>query len=329
MQKHGLILCVDDEPNILRSLKWLLNKEFEVKTANGGQQALNLIKEHDFDVVISDQRMPGMTGSELLQKVREISPRSMRLLLTGYSDMDAIINSVNNSEIYRFIKKPWDMKTLISVTTKACNIAKNVPATAKKTNRVEGVLDEAILILDDDKFMVSETESAAGQSTQVIHTDNLAVAVTFLSEHNVGIFICNTHIRQMEVSSLMKVAKHNNPGLVCIATATKSDADVVINLINEGQIYRYIPKPVKTGYIKVVIKSALDKRLQLNRNPADANRNSVEKLSPDKVKALKDHIKLIAKQSERSPGASKPVPVIQRVSGAFRRLFTQSSKTGS
>ena len=65
--KKGLILCVDDEPNILRALRWLLQKEFEVVTAPSGHEALALVRQHDFDVVISDQRMPGMTGVELLR----------------------------------------------------------------------------------------------------------------------------------------------------------------------------------------------------------------------------------------------------------------------
>ncbi len=329
MEKQGLILCVDDEPNILRSLKWLLSKHFEVRTANSGHDALLLVKKNDFDVVISDQRMPGMTGSEFLHEVRKISPRSMRLLLTGYSDMNAILGSVNSSEIYRFIKKPWDMKTLVSVTANACNIAKNVPALKEDSGETDQTLQEAILILDDDKFLVSETESAAGQSTQVIHTDNLLVAVTFLSEQKVGIFISNTHIRHMEVSSLLKIAKQNNPGLVCIATSKKTDADMVIKLINEGQIYRFIPKPVKAGYINVVMKSALNKRLQLSHDPSFANRYSVEKLSADKKQVLQDQIKQIIGKSEKLPDTDKGIPFVQRISRSLGRLFGQTSKLES
>ncbi len=329
MENQGLILCVDDEPNILRSLKWLLSKHFEVRTADSGHDALLLLKKYDFDVVISDQRMPGMTGSEFLHKVRKISPRSIRLLLTGYSDMNAIMGSVNNSEIYRFIKKPWNMKTLVSVTAKACNIAKNAPVQKEKSGETAQTLKEAILILDDDKFVVSETESAVGQSTKVIHTDNLSVAVTFLSEQKVGIFISNTHIRHMEVSSLLKVAKQNDPGLVCIATSMKTDADMVINLINEGQIYRFIPKPVKPGYINIVIKSALNKRLQLTRDPSFANRHSVEKLSAEKKQKLQDQIKHIVEKSEKLPDTDKEVPFVQRVSRSLARLFGQTSKSES
>jgi len=69
-QTKGKVLCVDDEKNILRSLKWMLQKDFEVHTATSGQAGLMLVADHDFDVVISDQRMPGMMGSEFLREVR-------------------------------------------------------------------------------------------------------------------------------------------------------------------------------------------------------------------------------------------------------------------
>lgn len=126
--KKGRVLCVDDEPNIVRSLQWLLQKEFEVFTAGSGHDALALVAQHDFDVVISDQRMPVMTGVEVLREVRRMSPRTMRILLTGYSDMQAIVRSVNESEVFRFINKPWNIAELPRVVGQAVVIAKTQPA---------------------------------------------------------------------------------------------------------------------------------------------------------------------------------------------------------
>ena len=84
------VLCVDDEPNILRSLRWLLQKQYDVDIAASGIDALTMLRKADYDVVISDQCMPGMIGSELLREVRKVAPRAMRILLTGYSDMQAV-----------------------------------------------------------------------------------------------------------------------------------------------------------------------------------------------------------------------------------------------
>ena len=96
---RGRVLCVDDEPNVLRALHWLLQKDFDVSTATSGQEGLKLVRESSFDVVISDQRMPEMSGVDFLREVRAIAPRAMRILLTGYSDMQAILRSVNESEM--------------------------------------------------------------------------------------------------------------------------------------------------------------------------------------------------------------------------------------
>jgi len=125
--KLGRVLCVDDEPSILRSLQWLLKKQFDVQVAASGHEALEMVRNNAFDVIVSDQRMPGMMGSEFLREVRKISPRSMRILLTGYSDLQAILRSVNDGEVFRFVNKPWSTKDLPKIIADAAEISKNGP----------------------------------------------------------------------------------------------------------------------------------------------------------------------------------------------------------
>ena len=127
-EKKGRVLCVDDEPHVLRALQWLLQKDFEIHTAASAQEALRLVGRHDFDVVVSDQRMPGVTGVEFLREVRKIAPRAMRILLTGYSDLDAMVRSVNESEVFRFITKPWDIRELPKLISEAAEIARTKAA---------------------------------------------------------------------------------------------------------------------------------------------------------------------------------------------------------
>ena len=91
--KKPRVLCVDDEPSVLRALGWLLRSRFEVSSTTDTQEALSLLRQNAFEVVISDQRMPGMTGTEFLERAREVSPRSIRLLLTGYSDFNAVLKA--------------------------------------------------------------------------------------------------------------------------------------------------------------------------------------------------------------------------------------------
>ncbi|MDD5478327.1 HD domain-containing phosphohydrolase [Rhodoferax sp.] len=103
------ILCVDDEPSILSALRRLFRaKGLAVQVAQSGQAALALMQTQNFDLVISDMRMPEMDGVAFLEQVRLHWPDTMRLLLTGYADINAVMGAINKGEIYRYIAKPWD-----------------------------------------------------------------------------------------------------------------------------------------------------------------------------------------------------------------------------
>lgn len=113
--KH-LLLFVDDEESITKSLQRLFRKEgYEIYTASSGQEGLERLKEvgKPFSLIISDQRMPGMNGAEFLENAKKIFPQAIRILLTGYSDMDAIVDAVNKGEIHRYFTKPWNDDDLV------------------------------------------------------------------------------------------------------------------------------------------------------------------------------------------------------------------------
>jgi DNA-binding NtrC family response regulator len=102
------ILLVDDEQNVLSALMRELSDEpYEVFTALSGEEAMNLVSARAFKVIISDERMPGMDGASFLVAAKEISPASVRMMLTGHASIDATMRAVNSGEIYRFFTKPW------------------------------------------------------------------------------------------------------------------------------------------------------------------------------------------------------------------------------
>ncbi len=111
----GKILFVDDEANILKALRRLLAEtECDVFIAGSGEEGLKILKENqDMWLVVSDQRMPGMTGVEFLTKARKIAPEAVRLLLTGYADIHAVVDAINKSGAYRYITKPWNDEQLL------------------------------------------------------------------------------------------------------------------------------------------------------------------------------------------------------------------------
>jgi len=103
------ILLVDDEENIISSLRRLLRRDgYQILTANGGAEALELLARNEIDVIVSDQRMPNMTGVEFLRRVKTIHPQTVRMVLSGYTELQSITDAINEGAIYKFLTKPWE-----------------------------------------------------------------------------------------------------------------------------------------------------------------------------------------------------------------------------
>ncbi len=102
-----LVLLVDDDPALTDALKRRLRKEpYTILEAHSGEEALKILSERDVTVVVSDENMPGMTGTELMGKIRLEYPRVMRIILTGNASLDAALRAINEGQIYRFLVKP-------------------------------------------------------------------------------------------------------------------------------------------------------------------------------------------------------------------------------
>jgi len=106
------ILYVDDEEHNLTSFNSTFRRDYEIHLASSGQMGLEIMKNHDIHLVITDQRMPDMTGIEFLEKIVPDYPDCIRIVMTGFSDMDAIIQAINKGRIYHYISKPWNRKEL-------------------------------------------------------------------------------------------------------------------------------------------------------------------------------------------------------------------------
>ncbi len=113
MADEETLLLVDDEPRVLDSLEALLAMEHRVLRAERGEDALSILAAEPVALIISDQRMPGMPGTEFLAKSIKVSPDTVRILLTAFTDADALMESINAANIYQFVLKPWDPKGLL------------------------------------------------------------------------------------------------------------------------------------------------------------------------------------------------------------------------
>ncbi len=135
------VLIVDDEPRVLDALEAVLAAEFRVLRAPGGEAALALLRSEDVAVVVSDHRMPGMSGVELLRRSQECAPDAVRIILTAYTDVDSLVEAINTGRIYHFIAKPWDRKELVLVVRRAAERYRLAQENARLRDELELALN--------------------------------------------------------------------------------------------------------------------------------------------------------------------------------------------
>ena len=273
----GRVLCVDDEPNILRALSWLLRKDFQVVTTESAQDALGLVSNGEFDVVISDHRMPEMSGVDFLSQVKVLAPRAMRILLTGYSDLQAVIQSVNEAEVFRFVSKPWDVVELPLIIAQAAEIARRQefapPPPKARHPEVAGLRLPKILVLDEDETTHSVAEMSAGDLAQIVHVTSPVDAFKMLEDEEIGIILSERTLGTMDLTHLLCLLKRKHPQIVSLVITDSDDSNLICRMINEGQIHRFIPKPLKAGNLRLALKSAIARRSELLDNPLLAERH--------------------------------------------------------
>lgn len=118
-QQPYTLLVVDDEPSIVSAIRRLFHGDrMHIRTAASGEEALAIVRESTVHVLLTDNRMPGMSGVELLRRVRAVSPDTIRMIISGQSDMDALVEAINDGEVFRFIMKPWndiDLKIAVNL----------------------------------------------------------------------------------------------------------------------------------------------------------------------------------------------------------------------
>jgi len=135
METKVSVLYVDDEENNLISFRATFRLKYKIYTASSGIDAIQIVKEKPIDIIITDQRMPQMTGVEFLEEVIKVNPGPMRILLTGYADMSAVVDAVNKGKIFHYLSKPWSEEELDETIQRAYEIyseRKNIQETFSK-----------------------------------------------------------------------------------------------------------------------------------------------------------------------------------------------------
>jgi len=308
MNSKPRILLVDDEERILRTLTMLLRMQYQVFSTTDGHEALKILQQEKINVLISDQRMPTMIGTELLEKAKNLSPNTVRILLTGYADIDAAMDSVNEGEIFRYINKPWGPKELRDTIADAVNIA----AKLEKVNipsfpvpfPAKGL---TCLVLDEDVAVFETVKELLGAQHNVLWRTTIASALTVLAAQPVAVLVTELQLADGDASIMIKTLKREYPDLLTIINTCFKDTQRVASLINQAQVFRYLPKPLRKGLLAKSLESTLARYKQLQDVPVLKEAIKLEQSTDIQENVVSSKIAdYLARLRAKGFGGSKP-----------------------
>ncbi len=299
MQKPK-IAFIDDEPRILRSLKMHFRQSHDVFITTDASELMKYVSEHDVQVVISDQRMPDKQGTEVLRDIKAASPNTLRILLTGYADLNAVIDSVNEGEIYRYITKPWQNDELKQIVNKATEIAQQTQEITQNTmqgndtQQVSGGStgsNRNILVLDDDESVYQQIKSHFKSAYTVSWASNLEQAAKLLQKKRFGVTITDSTLNKENITPIVYALKNIQPDLMVLMLTEFKDAHMVIDLINKGQVYRCLPRPTNFSIMSISLDRAFDHHERLLEQPILAARHHVEEVTESEALNFSERLK--------------------------------------
>jgi len=296
------LLFVDDEKRVLNSMRIMFRREFDLHLANNGKEALAILEKQDIDVIIADHRMPGMSGVEVLTQARTISPRTVRILLTGYADLNAVEDSINDGEVFRFLTKPCPPDQLREAITLGIQVARESsakprqvggrqaaagatrPAQPDKTqaqaprpvSRERLAQGLGIVVFSSDPEILRVVQHIAAGRVPVFSASNIVRVVDILTEHRPGVLLTDISDDKATIQAMTARLKEHLPELVTIAVSPHRDVLDMVWLINHGQIFRFLRKPLSPGRCAVSLQAALKHHRMLLRHPEMVQRHRVD-----------------------------------------------------
>jgi DNA-binding NtrC family response regulator len=331
------LLFVDDEQRVLNSMRIMFRRQFELFLASHGAEALDIVRDKDIDVIVADHRMPKMTGVEVLSKVRAMSPRTVRILLTGYADLDAVEGSINESEVFRFLTKPCAPQQLRETIELAAKLARETPIPSAPEPLTGGdtpgdtieiilqsdtvtevtggsppadntsgtaVLEQprfapapapasaasarpklatglGVVVFSMDNEVVEVVQKAVRGRLPVYTAGNIVQVVKYLTEQRPGVLVTDVSEDKVTIQSMTARLKEHLPQLVTIAVSQHRDVLDMVWLINHGQIFRFLRKPLSAGRTAISLQAALQHHRLLLKNPDLVRRHEVDASTGD------------------------------------------------
>lgn len=279
MSDRPCIVFIDDEERIVRSLAILFKSSYNVVATTNPREVLDVVKRQRVHVVVSDQRMPEVAGVDLLREVRALSPLTMRILLTGYSDLAAIVGSINDGEIFRFLSKPWDplvfrstIEQGVAIATELFEQSQHLTVPSRDTSPPSA----DVLVMDDNEEVYRIVGQALGPKYRLHWAATLNAAFDLIEHQNIGVVISDVKLEGADITPALKSLKRHAPYMVTVVLAWFHDSKQLVELINQAQIFRFLPKPVRPHMLEASVELAMARHRQLSAAPVLAKAHVVE-----------------------------------------------------
>ena len=224
-----VIFAVDDDAGVLaavvRDLRKRYAADWDVQRASSGAEALTMLRDlklrnRPVALLLVDQRMPEMLGVDVLREIREQHPRAMRILLTGYSDLKAVLGSVNEGEVYRFVNKPWINADLRALVLEAGEIARESPAIGDQLSPNEQNTARSqvgVLVIEDDTTVQQRLREILQPHYQVRFASTAERALQVLEQHETGVVISETATNHgADLTLMLKALKQYHPHIATV-----------------------------------------------------------------------------------------------------------------
>ncbi len=268
-------LLVGDEPRDLRLLKALL-REFDVYLTAKPAEAVKLARGHDVDVVLCDLHKDGNNGVDVLREIRETHPRAMRFLLSANPDLRTVIGAVNEGEVCRIVRKPWNNQQLHAWIVDTAAAAREVPPIAherlaeERHNLARGQV--GVLVIERDANVQRRLREILQAHYRANFASNTEHALRTMQQHETGVIVSETHAGRNNLVAVLKALKQQHPHIVLIAIIEHREVDTAIELVNEAQVYRLLTRPVRMGSCRLSVDSAIDRYWRLKQSPRGVRR---------------------------------------------------------
>lgn len=198
------LLYLDDEENNLESFKASFRRYYNIFTTTSIDKAESLLSEHEIHIVLADQRMPVMTGVQFFEKIRSSHPEPIRILITGYSDINAAIDSINKGEVFRFIDKPWDHDYVKTAIENAYDIYSTRKQLKEKNIELQKAYDEL------DKFVYSASHDLRAPLMSILGIVQLAMMEKDVKSQNQYLMLIDSCVRKLDTFILNIIDYYKN-----------------------------------------------------------------------------------------------------------------------